>query len=52
MTDDVALLVQRGSDMQSNLEDLADPSLALGLTINVNKTKTLGENTVNTSVIR
>ncbi|XP_058827997.1 uncharacterized protein LOC131687920 [Topomyia yanbarensis] len=52
LSDDVALLAQRRSDMpsmQSKLDDLADRSSAAGLQINVNKTKSLDINTVNPS---
>ncbi|XP_058816391.1 uncharacterized protein LOC131679674 [Topomyia yanbarensis] len=49
LADDVALLAQRRSDMQSKLDDLADRSSAAGLKINVNKTKSLDINMVNPS---
>ncbi|XP_058840184.1 uncharacterized protein LOC131695706 [Topomyia yanbarensis] len=49
LADDVALLAQRRSDMQSKLDDLADRSLTAGPKINVNKTKSLDINTVNPS---
>lgn len=49
LADNVALLAQRLSDMQSKLDDLANRSSAAGLTINVNKTKSLDVNTVNPS---
>ncbi|XP_058828180.1 uncharacterized protein LOC131688052 [Topomyia yanbarensis] len=49
LADDVALLAQRRSDMQSKRDDLADRSSAAGLKINVNKTKSLDINTLNPS---
>jgi hypothetical protein len=49
LADDVALLAQRQSDMQSKLNDLAERSSAAGLTINVSKTKSLDVNTSSSS---
>ncbi|XP_058811252.1 uncharacterized protein LOC131676147 [Topomyia yanbarensis] len=49
LADGVALLAQRRSEMQSKLDDRANPSSAAGLKINVNKTKSLDINTANAS---
>ncbi|VDO15268.1 unnamed protein product [Brugia timori] len=49
LADDVALVSQRRSDMQSKLDDLAERSSAAGLNINVSKTKSLDINTGNPS---
>ncbi|XP_062538066.1 uncharacterized protein LOC134206380 [Armigeres subalbatus] len=45
LADDIALLAQWRSDMQSKLNDLAERSSTEGLTININKTKSLDVNT-------
>ncbi|XP_055527177.1 uncharacterized protein LOC129719794 [Wyeomyia smithii] len=47
LADDIALLAQRRTDMQSKLNDLTECSSAAGLIINVNKTKSLDVNTAN-----
>lgn len=49
LADDIAILAQRRSDMQSKLDDLAERSSAAGLNINVNKTKSLDVNTAGPS---
>jgi hypothetical protein len=49
LADDVVLLAQRRTDMQSKLDDFAESSKAAGLKVNVAKTKSMEINTNNPS---